>query len=159
MDEYSLHIAERRKFVKGLMLKGLPQNVVIRTTRNEYDVRYSSVLLDIAAINNESLPYGCSSARGIKLHVLKRDRFVCQYCGSKFESGSQCVVEHIIPEGVNRLGVTEAYNLVCACQSCNRIKAQEIWIPKNIVSITKNKMCFREYVLCNATRDCRTVLN
>jgi len=52
-----------------------------------------------------------------KQNVIKRDRGVCQYCGST--EGSM-TVDHVIPR---TLGGNDGWdNLVCACAACNNKK-------------------------------------
>lgn len=51
-----------------------------------------------------------------KSAILSRDGFMCMYCG---EAGS--TIDHIIPQ--SRGGENTWYNLTCACQQCNSLKA------------------------------------
>jgi 5-methylcytosine-specific restriction endonuclease McrA len=48
--------------------------------------------------------------------ILKRDRYRCQYCGSR----SRLTLDHVIPR--SRGGGDTWENLVAACESCNGIK-------------------------------------
>ncbi len=53
----------------------------------------------------------------LRLYIIQRDRFTCQYCGDEdgpFEA------DHIMPKA--RGGTDEEKNLVCACRTCNRSK-------------------------------------
>ncbi len=55
-----------------------------------------------------------------KKNVLKRDGYVCQYCGS---DNRQMTVDHVIPRSY---GGDESWeNLVCACTRCNNIKGNQ----------------------------------
>jgi 5-methylcytosine-specific restriction endonuclease McrA len=49
-----------------------------------------------------------------KKNVFKRDRFVCQYCGSR---GQEMTIDHVIPK--SRGGETCWENVVVACKECN----------------------------------------
>jgi len=52
-----------------------------------------------------------------KREILRRDNYICQYCGQRV---SYLTVDHIIPR---RLGGQHAWNnLVAACPSCNHRK-------------------------------------
>lgn len=64
--------------------------------------------------------------------VYQRDGEVCQYCGAT--DAPRYIVEHIISRAVG--GVSELYNLVVACDSCNRLKGRAVWLPLNIEQIT-----------------------
>lgn len=60
--------------------------------------------------------------RRIPLHtriaVLRRDRHVCRYCGARATE-----VDHVEPW--SRGGPTVSFNLVAACQRCNRLKGDK----------------------------------
>jgi len=52
-----------------------------------------------------------------KREVLRRDNFVCQYCG---QHAAYLTIDHIVPR---RLGGSHSWeNLVAACPSCNHRK-------------------------------------
>ncbi len=52
-----------------------------------------------------------------KKNILKRDRYICQYCGT---GNRRMTVDHVIPRAY---GGTDTWdNLVCACTKCNNIK-------------------------------------
>ncbi len=53
-----------------------------------------------------------------KSAILTRDGFMCMYCG---EHGS--TIDHIVPQSQGGANTWE--NLVCACQSCNSLKADK----------------------------------
>lgn len=144
-------IKTRRRFVSKIMNQGFSQKYIVSLTRLKFDVNYASVLSDITAIRNSLLPGGCSSARGVKLLVLKRDNFICQYCG---RPDNILVVEHIVPLGQRRSS-NKVHNLVCSCASCNVRKGSNVWIPKNILEITKTRLSHRYFIIDNATVDCR----
>jgi len=59
------------------------------------------------------------SAR-LRFNVFKRDQFACQYCGAH-PPAVVLECDHIIP--VAEGGQNDIYNLVTACQDCNRGKA------------------------------------
>ena len=53
-----------------------------------------------------------------KQNILRRDRHVCQYCGT---SQGSLTIDHLVPKS---LGGDDTWdNLVCACTVCNNKKA------------------------------------
>jgi len=58
----------------------------------------------------------------LRFEVLRRDKFVCQYCGA-CGPNVELEVDHKIP--VSKGGKTEVSNLVTACIECNRGKSDE----------------------------------
>jgi hypothetical protein len=68
-----------------------------------------------------------------KKAVLWRDNYTCQYCGVNcIKAGLVAQVDHVIPRA--RGGTNAWYNLVCACEPCNRTKgartASEFGYPR-----------------------------
>ncbi|MBI2942327.1 MAG: HNH endonuclease [Chloroflexi bacterium] len=56
-------------------------------------------------------------ARLTRKEVFQRDRYVCQYCGTK---GKDLTIDHVVPR--HRGGKHMWDNLVSACRSCNHRK-------------------------------------
>ena len=54
-----------------------------------------------------------------KKNILRRDRYTCQYCGTR---GRHMTVDHVIPRALGGGDTWE--NLVCACPRCNARKAE-----------------------------------
>ena len=52
-----------------------------------------------------------------KREILRRDNYICQYCGAKF---TVLTIDHVIPRHMG--GKHTWDNLVTACQSCNHRK-------------------------------------
>lgn len=55
-----------------------------------------------------------------RFEVLKRDMFVCKYCGAKAPD-VLLEIDHIVP--VSKGGTDDIFNLITACSSCNRGKS------------------------------------
>lgn len=55
-----------------------------------------------------------------KTNVFARDRFKCQYCGTKGNAGS-LTIDHVVPRSQG--GKTCWENVVTACKECNEVKA------------------------------------
>ena len=58
----------------------------------------------------------------LRMDVLKRDKYVCQYCGA-CGPAVELEIDHIIP--VSRGGTDDIDNLKTACFDCNRGKGAE----------------------------------
>jgi 5-methylcytosine-specific restriction endonuclease McrA len=55
--------------------------------------------------------------RRVRLAVLQRDLWTCNYCGQEAQE-----VDHVIPRASG--GTNEEDNLVAACRRCNRSKGK-----------------------------------
>jgi len=61
-----------------------------------------------------------------KKNIFLRDNYTCQYCSKHF-SGSELTFDHVIPR--SKGGGTDWYNIVSACDVCNRKKGNsETWV-------------------------------
>jgi 5-methylcytosine-specific restriction endonuclease McrA len=60
-----------------------------------------------------------SASGGMRLRILMRDKFRCQYCGVR-ATAFDLTLDHIVPR--SRGGRTEAENLCAACKPCNQRK-------------------------------------
>ena len=61
-----------------------------------------------------------SMSKSLRFEVMKRDGFVCRYCGAT-PMGTRLEVDHIEP--VSKGGTNDPSNLVTACFECNRGKS------------------------------------
>ena len=57
----------------------------------------------------------------IKLRILRRDGFICQYCGQEANT-----VDHVIPRRLN--GNDSDDNLVASCRRCNLSKGGRFFV-------------------------------
>lgn len=58
--------------------------------------------------------------RTIRLEVLKRDKWTCQYCGKQMNQDRNATVDHVVPYALRpNPAVSE---LLAACRSCNSRK-------------------------------------
>ena len=146
-------IWQRRSYVSRLMAGGVSKRDVKTMASVKFDCSLSAIHFDINYLNNEGLPNSCQSATGIKLKVLKRDDFTCQYCSTTEREYTHYAVEHIIPQKIG--GATALYNLVVACFCCNTAKGRTIWVPKNFIEVSKENIEHQNYVIANAVKDCR----
>jgi 5-methylcytosine-specific restriction endonuclease McrA len=60
-----------------------------------------------------------SPVRFSRQNIYARDRYHCQYCGSKFPT-EELTYDHVIPK--SRGGKTQWENIVTCCVECNRQK-------------------------------------
>ena len=67
------------------------------------------------ALNPSHRELGTQRWKDQRLRVLKRDSYICQYCG---EDATQ--VDHVIPR--SRGGGHELDNLLACCAKCNTLK-------------------------------------
>ena len=58
-----------------------------------------------------------------RFNVFLRDKFSCQYCGTRFPT-QELTFDHVIPR--SRGGLTEWTNVVAACSACNLRKANKL---------------------------------
>lgn len=101
----------------------------LKQIAREFKCSYTTILADIAAINNTKKQTIYPSAK-TKNIVLNRDNYTCQYCGNHGE-----FVDHVISSFVG--GVGYSYNLVACCGSCNSKKKKKTWVPNNIDVLEK----------------------
>ena len=59
----------------------------------------------------------------IKQRILRRDQFICQYCGLEADT-----VDHVVPRRLGGLDNDE--NLVAACRRCNLAKGGRFFVSK-----------------------------
>jgi 5-methylcytosine-specific restriction endonuclease McrA len=72
----------------------------------------------VALVRFDRLPSG--SVAFSKHNVFKRDRYVCQYCGSQ-PGRDELSLDHVVPRAQG--GVSSWENCVLACLRCNHRKA------------------------------------
>lgn len=87
--------------------------------------------------------------------VLRRDFFSCCYCG-KAETPRKLTLDHIIPK--SRGGVSSWTNIVTACNSCNREKADRTPEEAGMKLLTKpivpqHSELINEYMLMKDRHD------
>jgi 5-methylcytosine-specific restriction endonuclease McrA len=61
--------------------------------------------------------------RSIRERILRRDGFICQYCGQEADT-----VDHVIPRRLGGLDNDE--NLLSACYKCNLAKGGRFFVGK-----------------------------
>jgi len=59
----------------------------------------------------------------IKQRILRRDGFICQYCGQEANT-----VDHVIPRRLN--GNDSDDNLVASCRRCNLAKGGRFFVSQ-----------------------------
>ncbi len=69
------------------------------------------------------------SPRLTKLNILRRDKFICQYCG-KQGTKADMNVDHVVPKAQG--GKTTWLNLVASCMICNHRKADRTPTEANL---------------------------
>jgi 5-methylcytosine-specific restriction endonuclease McrA len=54
-------------------------------------------------------------------HIMRRDKYTCQYCGKKVAETSELTMDHIVP--ASKGGKKTWDNIVASCRQCNAKKA------------------------------------
>lgn len=108
---------------KAELLHDDPENF-LRTTRETYS--YPSVIRLRSYIR---LPY--TKIVLSRRNIMKRDGFVCQYCGKK----TDLTIDHVLPK--SRGGQETWENLTTACEKCNVKKGNKT--PKEANLVLKKK--------------------
>lgn len=85
---------------------------VVGTTRGAIRVPRVIALLHFDRVPMRHVRYS-------RVNVFARDKFTCQYCGSR-PHRSQLNLDHVIPRSLG--GKTSWENVVCSCVECNRRK-------------------------------------
>jgi len=79
-----------------------------------YKNEYSKIELGITPNRNNK----AISLLKLRFEILKRDGFVCQYCGrNPKDNKTKLRVDHIIPK--SKGGTDEVSNLITSCEECN----------------------------------------
>lgn len=85
---------------------------------SKYDL-YQYLNIEITETGTTINSYRNRISKKLKLEILTRDEFQCQYC-SEQKQGAELVVDHFLP--LNRGGNNDDQNLVCCCVRCNSHK-------------------------------------
>lgn len=89
----------------------------------EGEVRSASHAIDMPSVVRLRRGSRGRTNKGVKFcrgNVYRRDDFTCQYCGAR-PGASRLTFDHVLPR--SRGGLTEWTNIVTACSTCNRDKA------------------------------------
>jgi len=80
-----------------------------------YDEAYELVKVGKATVHNFDTIFMHKDIEEIRIKVLKRDNYICHYCGEYGDT-----VDHVIPK--SKGGEDTEENLVCSCFECNQLK-------------------------------------
>ncbi len=95
---------------------GYNKNYNIRTVAGVYELPAAIVLVRYVQI-----PWEETRITATRKNVFKRDNWTCQYCDYKSKDPKKLTVDHVHPKCKG--GGYQWTNLVTACPSCNRKKA------------------------------------
>lgn len=101
-------------------IKGLVEGTLVKVS--EYDQTVSSPSTTMKLPSVVALKNYQSASRRVaftRFNVFLRDRFKCQYCGTKFPS-QDLTFDHVVPRASG--GTTTWENIVASCEGCNSKK-------------------------------------
>lgn len=75
-------------------------------------------------------------SKAMRFEVYKRDKFACQYCGSKAPDVT-LNVDHVVP--VAKGGTTHLMNLVTSCHACNNGKRDRLLEDDSAVTVARHQ--------------------
>lgn len=108
---------------------------------------------DLQVLARTEFGYPMYPTKTTKELIHKRDMNKCQYCGKKHKYYKVKVIEHVVP--LIKSGFGAEFNLVSSCDSCNKKKGSEIWIPRNIHVLIDLNQKWGEKILDEASKDKR----
>ncbi|MCB0035786.1 MAG: HNH endonuclease, partial [Anaerolineales bacterium] len=109
-----LHVSSTKRAL-GLLLSGKAELILngrgyIKTSNDKFEI---PSIIRLSYMIKRPRPRVNLSKR----EVLRRDEYMCQYCGKKT---TQLTIDHIIPKHAG--GTNDWLNVVAACPPCNRRK-------------------------------------
>lgn len=109
-----LHVSSTKRAL-GLLLSGKAELILngrgyIKTSNDKFEI---PSIIRLSYMIKRPRPRVNLSKR----EVLRRDEYMCQYCGKK---STQLTIDHIIPKHAG--GTNDWLNVVAACPPCNRRK-------------------------------------
>jgi len=119
-------------------------------------IKIPAVVRLLAAIRRHKQPVKFS-----RVNIYGRDRYTCQYCGAR-KAIAELTYDHVVPRSAG--GKTTWTNIVTACETCNRKKAnrtpeqagmrllaqpvQPKAMPSLVITVSKESMpdAWRDYL-------------
>ena len=98
---------------------GYEKNYNIRTVAGVYQLPAAIVLVRYVRV-----PWEFSNIQPTRKNVFKRDGWSCQYCGHTSKDPKKLTIDHVHPK--SKGGDSTWTNLVTACPTCNRKKANHL---------------------------------
>ncbi len=109
------------------------------TVVEEYDDRIASPSTTLTLPSVIALKHYAPQSRQVaftRFNLFLRDRFTCQYCAERLPPKA-LTFDHVIPRSMG--GKTSWENIVAACTSCNRRKANKLPREIGMIPITPAK--------------------
>lgn len=85
-------------------------------------ISYIKIIMKRTKIKKREKRRGLSNT--LRLNVLERDNYRCQFCGATVEDGVKLHIDHIIP--VSKGGTDDMDNLQVLCHKCNLAKRDRV---------------------------------
>ena len=88
--------------------------------------------------------------------VLERDKYTCQYCGTKW---GPFVIDHFVP--ISRGGSNNNCNLMTACEECDRRKGNSLPTDQLLeyLRAAKKSLTFQDFSAIMQSRGVKTTIN
>jgi hypothetical protein len=148
------NIDQRQQAVKEMM-KSKYSGEDMHKIAKDFGTTYNAVYMDIiyyTYLKSDSPTRNIS--KHLRVKILNRDNYTCQYCGCK---DVIMIAEHVIP--YVKGGVGRDYNVVSACTPCNSKKRSKVIIPNNIEVLKELNTEWHDKIIKLADRHCYTYSN
>jgi 5-methylcytosine-specific restriction endonuclease McrA len=95
------------------------------------------------------VPFVVSPEHFTRLGVLRRDNYICGYCGEK-GTAQDMTHDHILPR--SRGGLDEWMNAITACKACNSLKADRTPEEAGMTLLFEPSVPYKMYLKSGKTR-------
>jgi 5-methylcytosine-specific restriction endonuclease McrA len=103
----------------------------------------------IRLIKFVDVPFAVAPEHFTRLGVLRRDNYICGYCGEK-GTAQDMTHDHILPR--SRGGLDEWSNAITACKSCNSLKADRTPEEAGMVLLFEPTTPYKMYLKSGKSR-------
>lgn len=115
LNDNKLYVKDFIKFQYGKLSYACKPHLPVIKLLDKYGIEYETIDEDNLTIKQMRKRLTESA----KKNIFIRDKFECQYCGSK----ENLEIDHIIP--LSKGGNNEDDNLITACHTCNNLKGDK----------------------------------
>jgi len=144
------NINERRIEVSRALENGSLCGKLRQEIAKKFECSVGAIYYDVLELTRAGGEVSIYPSAAVRAQIHERDRGFCQYCGT---SAAVLIAEHVIP--MSMFGHARPYNLVSACDSCNRRKGSRVWVPRNFDLLYAENPEWGEKILSLQVRDLR----